>query len=270
MRTWQQQRREINQEVCDFFGRHIDIGPRAMSALQVGDIIDDYTDELPSGFAVSVIETLLKSSPAAATILFKSGVKIEGIDFPPTRNTPAILASITLNSIFKGVEAGDLVPTGKKVLDTGILLETDILMAALEAQLEGQEPDDFGYLMLEAARIKYPGVVRHDSAELWSECDSYLRRIMDRVGELSIADPSHSLTQFVLFEDEKKIIRVRPFGTTGISRLMIKPPIVEGQRYVYRGGVLQPVHTVAPELSTEIIELFEGLINSWMGSGLTK
>jgi hypothetical protein len=262
MRTWEQQRQEIQRQVNRFFKRKIDIAPRALAAFQVPDVDDEFTDEFPSGLDVTVLETLLKSSPACATILFKTGVQVESLKFPSTRPTPAVLADNALDWVFKGVEARGFTTTGRSIRHHGRLDETDILISAFEASLRGQEPNDFASAILDAAGLQPPRSIRDYSPELWQECDQYLRNLLKGVRQLALADPDHALLQFVLFEDQQGYVRVRPFGTTGLGKLQHDPPTREGTQYLYRGGLLQPVSSLLPELSVEAFDRFEALVNA--------
>lgn len=269
MRTWEQQRKEIQSQVNKFFRRQIEIAPRAMAALQVRDIVDKYTDEFPSGFEISVLESLLKSSPACATVLFKAGVQLENIKFPETRDTPARLADSTLPWIFRGVEAKVLTPTARAIRKRSKLEETDILVSALEASLQGQEPNEFGGQIVKASGIALPDEVRDWGSQVpmeWETPDTYLRNLLERIRGLATDDPNHALVQFVLYQDDKEVLRLRPFGTTGISWMLEEAPVKEGERYLYRGGVFQPIHCVAPGLSWDVLSTFEDLLNSTSAS----
>jgi hypothetical protein len=272
--TWSQQRDDIQRDVNQFFGRNIEITPRAMAAFQCGDntegVVVDYDnwDLIEAGeehyigvYSESVIESLLKSSPACSTILFKLGVKLEDFEFHPTSNDPAPLSDVALEWIFKGVDAIGKVPTVTKVRKKGFLEETDILISAVEASLRGRETNAIGWAILKSAGIK-PHHRRDTHAYEWTYADEYLKQIVRGVKELAVADPSHALTQFVLYEDAQKIIHLRPFGVTGISRLTLSPPVESGLSYIYRGGVFQPLNTLHPEISDSVLGTFEELLNS--------
>jgi Domain of unknown function (DUF4263) len=262
MRTWEQQRQEIEREVNRFFRKKIDIGPRGMAALQVQDVDDEFTDELPSGFEITVLETVLKVSPACAMLLFKTGVPVEHLRFPITRPSPAVLAEHTLEWIFKGVDAYGFTKTGRSVRSQGRLDETEIFMSSLEASLRGEEPNEFSDVIMDAAGIKRPSTVRSIDRERWKASDNYLKSLLNGVRELRLADPDHSRLQFVLFEDQRGDVRVRPFGMSGLAKLEIESPTREGTQYLYRGGILQPIGSLIPELSTDALGSFESLLNS--------
>ena len=265
--SWEDQRRDIQRSINAFFRRKIDIAPRAMASLQVGATpdIDDDTGESFGVFEYSILNSLLKSSPGCYNLLFNSGVNLESLEFPITTNQPAPLARGTLDWIFKGVEAATKVSTAVNILKRGLLEETDILVSSLEASFAGSEPNEFGGVLLKAAGIKEPSRVRGYSTRIdsqWEQCDKYLKKLLLHVKQLSIADPSHAQIQFVLYEDHERRIRLRPFGTTGISLLDISPPVEEGAEYIYRGGIFQPISTLYPEFSNNLLELFENLLNS--------
>lgn len=260
--TWEEQRRHIHEEVNTFFNAKVDIAPRAMSCLQVPALDDEFTDEgWNSGADITVLESLLRSSPACSTILFKAGVMLEQIEFPRTRAQPTKLMENTLEWLFCGVEVTKLTPTARAVQKSGLLSEVDLMIASLEASQCGSEANSFGTEIYTAAGYK-PISVRGGGDPEWSAVDEHLRSITDRVRELTKADPAHALVQFVLFEDRDRKIRVRPFGATDISRLSLVSPAVDGQPYVFRGGVFQPIDALMPDLTFEVLAELEDLINS--------
>jgi hypothetical protein len=222
-------------------------------------------------FEYSVLESLLHSSPAAATLLFSSGVDMTRLTFPPTTSIPGPLAEITLDFIFCGADVGENteVPTATQVRKCGILNELDILIADLEAAQEGMEPNTFGYIILEGAGIEIPGYPRDYNPSVdspWRKCDSYLNDLTKKVRELALVDPSHALLQFILFTDDRGEIRIRPFGTTGLSRMSIDIPIAKERGHVFRGNVIQPIVSVLPGVTSGVLEELEGLINSYTAS----
>lgn len=113
--------------------------------------------------------------------------------------------------------------------------------------IPGWHPDD----------LPHPDQIR----EQWQQCDAFLEKLLDGARQIAFTDPSHSFAQFVMFTDEHNNVRVRPFGATELTGLSTLP-LNEEKVYVYRGGVLQPINTLVPEFSDEILGEFEELLNS--------
>jgi hypothetical protein len=160
--TWEEQRKDIQSEINKFFGRAIQITPRAMAALQSGDNNEE-EEHYPGVYEISILESLLRSSPGCAVALLKAGAKLEDFPFYGNREEPAPLASATLEWIFSGVDTHWKTETGRKVKSRGILDESDILISSLEASLNGKEPNSFGSSILKAANSPSPKKVDTDS-----------------------------------------------------------------------------------------------------------
>jgi hypothetical protein len=267
--TWNRQRKDIERQINSYFGRNIEISPRALAALQTYGHPE--IDGLSSEY--NIMHSLLRCSPACATLLMKAGANLEKLDPPCLTNSPGRLEPWTLDVLFRGgygsnQERRRLSPTAEKIRERGILEELDLLTANLECAFftdYDQEYTEFVDALLKSTDLKMPEYIRHsasDKGDEWERCDKYVGGIWHRVKELAQFDPSHSLIQFVLFEDDRSRIRIRPFGVTDISALSVSPPLKNGQQYVFRGGLLQPLQMGAPALSDDILGVFEELINS--------
>ena len=268
--TWARQRDVIQSQVDRYFRRAIHIAPRAMASLQAGASVDTVdegeNDRLdldgPQVFEHCVLESLIRSSPASATLLFKAGVELERLSFSGMTDLPAPLGDATLDWIFKGVEAPRRTPTARLIRTQRYLDETSILISAIEASLHGRETNEFGGRLLEAAGVEGSARIRDDDPSGWRPSDNYLRKVLRSVRTLALADPSHALLQFVLFQDETNRIRIRPFGVTELAHVDNQGPLSDGASYVYRGGVLQPIASVNRGASLDVLGEFESLLNS--------
>jgi hypothetical protein len=271
--SWEQQRHDIQRDIDQYFRKRIQITPRAMAALQSGDNLDEPEEILDNQgagvYEISILESLIRCSPGCATILFKAGVQFENFQFEVTKDEPAPLAGPTLELIFEGWNAGGPTATARRVSKAKTLTESDLLVSALEASLRGSDPNVFGGKILEAAGIPEGKHVRGWSPledKTWKRADGYLKKILKNVKKLAVADPSHAMLQFVLYEDDAKRIRVRPFGVTDLSKISVNPPIRDGEEYLYRGGVLQPIGSVSRHISANSLLEFESLLNSTQSS----
>lgn len=100
-------------------------------------------------------------------------------------------------------------------------------------------------------RIKYSAV---------SVAAKRLKELKKFVARIPIADPSHDLYQFALWQEPGGAIRFRPFGVGVLSR---SPDsiVAEGKSYICREGIFQPL-THAGAFSIDAIAELEDLINS--------
>jgi len=268
--TYERQRRDIQRDINEFFGKSIQITPRAMAALQAGEAIEDKWPEPIGVLENGIMETLLRTSPACAMMLFHAGVDFEKLEFLPQRDGPAPLGEYTLELLFRGFDRGPtppLTPSVRRVNRVGMLTDFDILTSPLEAALTASDPGTFAYHILKAADLEIPGHIRgcwrsiEDKAK-GNACDEYLKGILRRIKVLKAADPSNSFMHFALYADDSGTIRVRPFGLAGISRLLTTQPMRDGHEYLYRGGILQPVSSIAPGISDDVLAQLEELLNS--------
>lgn len=273
--SWEQQRLDIQARIDDYFGTHITITPRGMAGLQAEEAADskEFEEDEREGtidrahvaFEEEVAESLIRSSPAIAMILFHVGVELSRLPRAPKTRVPAPLASSTPDWIFKGVDAKTLTPRARRVVRVRKLDELDLFLSLLEASVQGTEPNSLGGNLLKAAGIDEPSHVRayltkEDLA--WQRCDDYLLRLCKEAKKIVKADPSHSLLQFALYLDDKRRIHVRPFGVGTLSRVSGAHPLDEEQKYIYRGGILQPITSVLPGLSEDILGQLEEMMES--------
>src|SRR5437588_13005389 len=95
--TWARQRVIIQEQVDRYFRRPMNIRPRAMASLQAGASVDTVDpqewEELgidgPETFEHCVLDSLIRSSPASATMLFKAGVELEKLKIGGVTDQPA-------------------------------------------------------------------------------------------------------------------------------------------------------------------------------------
>lgn len=267
--TWEDQRTDIQRTINEYFGRSIQIEPRAMASFQCGESVDSLNDtELTGVYEYSIIHSMLKCSPAISSTLFKLGVEIEKMKFPITLDHPAPLSDNALDFIFRGIQLfgfGPLVESGKKVMKSGVLNEIDLLLASLQSSIAGTETNTLGSAIMESRGIEVPTHIKGEivnQTKRWNEIDSYLMHLIEGVEEIWRTDPSHSLIQFVLFIDDHSKIRIRPFGTIGVGTLEASPPLTVDQKYIYRGGILQPINTLIRNNPQVTFDEFEDLLNS--------
>ena len=152
--SYDDQRRDIQRDINSYFGRPIEITPRAMAALEGQEAFEkNYgEDELLGVYAYCVMDALLRSSAVCALALFHAGVELEKLSFGLQSDRPAPLAMSTLEILFEG-EFDDWAGTGsphhwtssaRGIRTSGILTDRSILISAVEAALHGEEYMDIG------------------------------------------------------------------------------------------------------------------------------
>src|SRR6266568_5197291 len=280
--SWEDQRRDIQTEVDGLFQRKVEIAPRAMAAIQCG--VGDYDHSSsydgsshPQIDGGSILASLLKASPACCCVLFSAGVHVDKLTFHPLLGRPGTVTEEALGWLFKGVESAAVTRTFNRVKRTGLLREVDILTSAIEASLQGNQSNDFGDRLLHAGGIRPPTIVRGgrswprtyaavaeamntgapiDDSNDWKAADSYLKKIKQAVMTVPKIDLSHCQIQFVFYEDERKVIRVRPFGVSELATVAVSDVLS-----TCRSNVSQPPEILIPDLSTTVLAQFEDLLN---------
>lgn len=288
------QRTEIQSQVNRFFRRHIDISPRAMAALQ-----GRWCEEGPEfGYpyfipALSVFEGLLASSPSCLALLFEAGIPVEKLFSSGEQEGPGFVPRQTLDWIFRGHRENyewkthkmklKICSSASAVLKKRSLTELDLLSAFLQTAYTGpltfSEKVDYGLLskyltgvgacLLEACSLDAEKVI--EKGEEWNgETDSYrarsvaaqcLKYLPDKIKKIEIADPSHDRFQFALWLDTEGSVRIRPFGVGSLGSL--EPSYLKtDQRYVFREGIFQPVSSIFPGFSKDVILELEEMLNS--------
>lgn len=282
--TNESQRIQIQQAIESFFGRSIDVAPRAMAALQ-GRWRVNWGELAEVDYAIlsqSVFEALLSVSPLSLSLLFNEGIPVEKL-FAGGEEGPARLLDVAIEQIFRGYnedllwpKSPDLCDAGIRVLETGILTELDLLQAFLQTAYIGpveftEKVDLSLYTTPTGDSLLNAGFVdSEDIVESWDggmntyrAISAAARKLLDlanRSQSFKIVDPSHDLFQFALWLDSKGSIRVRPFGVGNIGGLT--PSYLEdGNPFVYREGIFQRVSFI-PSFTDDAIAKLEDMINS--------
>ena len=95
------QRNQIQEAIDKYFKRRIEIGPRAMAALQGRWCEKDPEMDLPTFIpSLSIFEGLISSSPSCLLLLFESGLSVEDLFSKGLDEEPASLLYGTLEMIF--------------------------------------------------------------------------------------------------------------------------------------------------------------------------
>lgn len=277
------QRTQIQETVDLFFGRRVDIAPRAMAALQGRWRARDVGDGCYYTFPLSVFEALLTVSPTSLTLLFEAGVAVEKLFSTTSLDSSALspLPVETLEDIFHGLRREDftlppLCKAGQQILETAKLSEIDLLRAFLQTAYTGprtfSEKVDVGMYTTDVGdRLQDVGFV--NSGEVVEEWDGgygsyralsgaaerYLN-LAEKAESIQIADPSHDLFQFALWLDANGSIRVRPFGV-GTLGTLAPTYLQNNQSFVFREGIFQP-RSSFPPFKDDVIALFEDMLNA--------
>lgn len=181
------QRNQIQEAIDKYFKRRIEIGPRAMAALQGRWCEKDPEMDLPTFIpSLSIFEGLISSSPSCLLLLFESGLSVEDLFSKGLDEEPASLLYGTLEMIFEGNLESDygyeLCPTGEDVKRKGSLTALNLFSAFLETAYRGpkfffenvdkgvisKHCTDVGHRLLKSASIEPISVIEAGERK-WTE-----------------------------------------------------------------------------------------------------
>lgn len=279
------QRKQIQAKVNEYFGKKINIRPRAMAALQGRYVVDGEAWNRESVITgLSVFEELLSVSPMVLHSLFDAGIAIEKLTTSQKSFQIGDFLADTLEWIFQGVYDDDIhyemCSAGEEVEDSGKLDETDLFKAFLQTAYQGpveftEKADKYslthyttevGYSLLDACNIdletfeeSWDG--KRGTYRATSKAAEHFLNISESLNSIRTIDPSHDLFQYALWLDSKGKLRVRPFGVGSLGNLT-PSYIKSGSGFVFREGIFHPAGFNSSIPGYDTISIFESMINS--------
>lgn len=252
---------ELEHAFEGFFGKKIKVSTRASAAF-----IEAYTYYEVFNMPVFFMNeydwfvNIIVNSPACADILTRKGIPIESI-VKHVSARPGLKRGLNLcnyKAMFHDIfeyefpyQSG-LSLIGQKVMNTGVLAESDVFTGILEAARCRILPNKTGKEILLLAGVSDDGYVDEYGEEFLQSIELACSSIIDM-------DPSHFNQQFILYLDENNKARLRPFGATTLGSL--ETPAFLDQPFLFRGGILQPLSS-ARIYSLDLIEQLEDMTNS--------
>ncbi|NJL29148.1 MAG: DUF4263 domain-containing protein [Thermoanaerobaculia bacterium] len=246
--------------IQEIFGSEIVVSSRAAAALlEAGSVFELFKAKIAIISDLEIFSHTIACSPACADILLRNGIdlmqlpRIKKFQEHDTVEIRAPFSSL-VRSLFTDqfLNFGQLNSSGKLVLDSGFLAETDLFISCLEAGRSGILPTRAAKTILDPLGMVDHGFVTNEGELLLEAMESDCRAI-------GAIDPSHSSQQFLLFLDEEGMFRVRPFGANAIG-VMDEPRLPQGP-FLFRGGTLQS-YSAGGDFSLEVLAELEELINS--------
>lgn len=258
---------DLPTALAAFFGRPIEVGPRAADALsQFGSVRRLWKRELIVRGDLEIFSRLVALSPAASQALIASGLDIAALPqvhdlrlLGGDQHLPVLTsceedAQAFLTRLFRDRWEGPraLTPGGTIVRESGLLTETDLIAAYLSSEQSSLQPGPVARGLLSQSGFIEFGLVSPEGDALLESAEARLRTI-------GYIDPAHFRYQYVLFLDDAGKLRVRPFGAGSAGRLD-EPGVPEGL-FEFRSGLVQPASASCP-FSPEVIEELESLVHS--------
>lgn len=280
--SFRMQRNSVQSAVDKYFGRTIDIAPRAFAALQGLRRTKDGHSYIA---ADDILDGLFQCSLASLMAVADLGISLEFlVPMIDTYSTdgPGRLEIASLDHIFcclPGRRPGDPWRDGcasyEGVKQSGRLSEDDLLNAFVQTLYVGPTVVDQLSSPCEFAGILGRRLIETGFVEDWdfviesTDTDDYkallvagqrLTRLQRSMPTIAVSDPSHELQQLALWSGVSGKIHVRPFGATGVGR-SAESGVASPRELMCREDLFQPLSGVGYYAANATLEL-EDMINS--------